>query len=335
MRRNPRHFAALAATVLTIGSLLALSIFLRTYLREPVPRPEAHQPAFGSGPDLDGDGRTDLIAVAASGVTVTAATGGKLLDYAGPVLSGYQVSRLGGEYPVLFVRLAEAQYVGFAFDPGKGIMQMVTWPGGQLHGFGELTAGGELRRSVVGGATLRQQVVHLSLDKLRLEESGSRYEPLASPLPTPAEALTAAVEAAVLGLESELSVHFPDRAVARAFYDRWHGKLPAGGAVRVAQADDVNAGAMHGHRVPVTVWVSGKEAVAGLQGEAEFVSGPGGVQILRIELDALPLKVGSWAEAARLAGAGAGAKPVAAPFYGLFRFEGWTVDARTGKVERD
>ena len=334
MRRNPRHFAALAATVLTVGTLLALSIFLRAYIQAPVAPPEAHQPAFGSGPDLDGDGRTDLITVDGHGVTVTAATGGKLLAYEGQVLTGYQVSRLGGEYPVLFVRPAVAEYVGFAFDPGKGIMQMITWPGGQLRGWGELTAGGELHRTVAR-STLRRQVVQLSLNQLRLEEVGARYEPLASPLPTPAEALTAAVEAAVLGLESELSVHFPDRAVARAFYDQWHGKLPAGGAVRVAQADDVNAGAMHGHRVPVTVWVSGEEAVAGLQGEAEFVSGPGGVQILRIELDALPLKVGSWAEAARLTGVGASVRPAAAPFYGLFRFEGWTVDARTGKVERE
>lgn len=332
MQRNPRYFTRLAATVLTIGTLLGLFLVARTYLWSPVQAPEANQPAFSSGPDLDADGRPDQIQAEANRLTVTAASGAPLLVYEGRILPGHQVARLGGEYPVLFVRTAEGEYAAFAYSPGAGLLQLAAWPGGQLRGYGELTPEGGLRHTVVGAAT-RQRVTRLRLNQLRLEAAGVVHEPLSSARPTPAEALAAAVEAVTLGIEREMGLHFPDPDVAKDFYSRWKGRLPAEGAVRVARADEVNAGAEHGHLVPVSVWVTGQDAVAGMQGNAEFVSGPTGVQILRIRLEPVPLKVASWMEAARLAGGGV--KLVDAPFYGVFRFDGWAVDAVTGKVERE
>lgn len=336
MRRKPRQFAVLAAVVMTAGCLLALSIFVRSWLQEPATSPEAHQPAFGAGPDFDNDGRPDRVAVSTDGVTVTSAAGGQLLVYKGTVLPGHQVLRLGGEYPVLFVQTARGEYAGFAYDPGKGLLQVLTWPGGGQRGYGELTASGALRQPVVG-ASVRTREVALALDKLRLTEAGVVWSPYSAPRATPADALAAAVESVVLGLEQELKVHFPDADVARSFWMQWNGKLPAGGVVRVAQADDVNAGAEHGHLVPVTVWVSGKAAVAGLKGQAEFASAPGGVVIRRLSLTNVPLKVTSWSQAATLAGAGA--KPSDSPFYGVFRFvaaqKRWAVDAVTGRVENE
>ncbi|HYF94703.1 MAG TPA: hypothetical protein VD969_21020 [Symbiobacteriaceae bacterium] len=336
MGRNPRHFAGLAGAVLTVGSLLALSIFLRGRVPAPAPSPEVNQPAFRSGSDLNGDGQPESIRLQPDRLIVMSPGGSQLLDYAGTLLPGYQIVRLGGEYPVLLVRTGDGEYAGFAFDPGAGLLQMVAWPGGQMRGYGELTADGGLRRTVVGSG-VRRQVTRLALNHLRLEDAGTSSEPLQSARPTPAEALAAAVETAVLGLEQELSVHFPDAAVAREFYARWHGKLPPDGTVRVARTDEVNAGAEHGHRVPVTIWVSGQGAVAGLSGDAEFVSSPEGVQIRRIRVDAVPLAVASWTDAAGRVGAGV--RPSDAPFYGVFRFEGagkrWAVDAVTGKVEQE
>jgi hypothetical protein len=338
MARNPRHFAVLAATVLTVGGLLALSLTLRMLAGPPAAAPEAGRSGLGAGPDLDGDERPDHIDLTPTRLTVTSGAGGELLLYEGLVLPGYQVVQLGGEYPVLFVSTARDEWAAFTYKPGHGLLEPVPWPDGKLRGYGELTPAGGLRQ-----AGVRSRLMLLTLDEHRLQEVSTALEPLRAPRPTPAEALAAAVEAAALGLEEELSVHFPDPEEARAFGTSLRGKLPRAGAVRVAHADEVNAGAEHGHRVPVTVWVSGENAVAGFRGEAEFASAPGGVQIRRIALAPVKLKVGSWTEATRRAASGAGAgdplRRADAPFYGVFRFEAgghrWSVDAVTGRAERE
>lgn len=350
MARNPRHFAVLAATVLTIGGLLALSLTLRMLAGPPAAAPEANRAGFGAGPDMDGDDRPDHIAVATERLTVTSGAGGKLLLYEGSVLRGFRVAQLGGDYPVLFVPTAPDEWAAFTYNPGLGLLEMVPWPDGRMRGYGDLTPAGGLRQTVAGfGGGVRSRLMRLTLDQRRLEEVSTAFEPLREARSTPAEALAAAVEAAALGLEEELGVHFPDPTEARAFYASLRGRLPRGGAVRVAQADEVNAGAEHGHMVPMTVWVSGENAVAGFRGEAEFASSPGGVQIRRIVLEPVELKVGSWSEAAQVVGA-AGAAAAAAragdtlrradvPFYGVFRFEAggsrWGVDAVTGQPERE
>ncbi|HYF77278.1 MAG TPA: hypothetical protein VD973_09110 [Symbiobacteriaceae bacterium] len=347
MARNPRHFAVLAATVLTVGGLLALSLTLRMLAGPPAAAPEGERSGFGAAPDLDGDDRPDHIDLTSTGLTVTSGAGGKLLDFDGTLLPGHRVAQLGGEYPVLFVPTAPDEWAAFSYSPGHGLLEMLPWPDGRMRGYGELTPAGGLRQAVVGfgggGAGLRSRLVLLTLEQHRLEAVSAAFEPLREPRPTPAEALAAAVEAAALGLEAELSVHFPDPEEARSFNASLRGKLPRGGAVRVAQADEVDAGAEHGHRVPVTVWVSGENAVAGLQGEAEFASAPGGVQIRRIALEPVTLKVGSWTEATRRATAAAGTgtevRRAEVPFYGVFRFEAgggrWSVDAVTGEAERE
>lgn len=352
MARNPRHFTVLAATVLTVGSLLALSITLRLLAGPPAAAPEAGRSGFGTAPDLDGDERPDHIDLTSTHLTVTSGGGTKLLLYDGTVLPDYRVVRLGGEHPVLFVPTAPDEWAAFTYNPGHGLLEMLPWPDGRMRGYGELTPAGGLRQTVAGfggGAGVRSRLMRLALDQGRLDEVSTAFEPLRQARSTPAEALAAAVEAAALGLEEELGIHFPDPEEARAFYGSLRGKLPRGGAVRVAQADEVNAGAEHGHQVPVTVWVSGENAVAGLRGEAEFASSPGGVQIRRIVLAPVKLKVASWAKAAEVAGA-AGAVAEAAgagdtlrradvPFYGVFRFEAggrrWGVDAVSGQTERE
>ncbi|MDF2630196.1 MAG: hypothetical protein K0R39_4027 [Symbiobacteriaceae bacterium] len=344
MARNPRHFALLAAAVLTVGGLLALSLTFRLLAGPPAAAPEPGRAGAQAGPDLDGDDRPDHIDLTSTGLTVTSGTGAKLLIYDGTLLPGHRVTQLGGAYPVLFVPTGREEWAAFTYNPGHGLLEMVTWPDGGLRGYGELTPAGGLRHPVVGaGSGARTRLMRLTLDHLRLDEVSTAFEPLREARSTPAEALAAAFEAATLGLDDELGVHFPDPEVARAFAASLRGKLPRGGAVRVAQADEVNAGAEHGHLVPVTVWVSGAEAVAGFTGEAEFASGPGGVQIRRIALEPVALKVTSWAEAVRRAQAAAGTGPLPrradAPFYGVFRFEAggkrWGVDAVTGQAERE
>lgn len=352
MARNPRHFAVLATAVLTVGALLALSLTLRLLGGPPAAAPEAGRSGFDLAPDLNGDERPDHIDLTSTSLTVTSGTGGKLLRYEGTVLPDYRVVPLGGEHPVLFVATAPEEWAAFTFNPGLGLLEMLPWPDGRMRGYGELTPAAGLRQTVAGfggGAGLRTRLMVLTLDQGRLEEVSTAFEPLREARSTPAGALAAAVEAAALGLEEELSVHFPDPEEARSFQASLRGKLPRGGAVRVAREDEVNAGAEHGHRVPVVVWVSGANAVAGFHGEAEFASSPGGVQIRRIALAPIRLKVDSWAKAAQAAGAagavaaGAGAgealRRADVPFYGVFRFEAagrrWGVDAVSGRAEQE
>ncbi len=150
---------------------------------------------------------------------------------------------------------------------------------------------------------------------------------VSEPLPTrPSQALVQMVEAAALGQASP-------------FLKELAGQLPAG-AVLVAGADEVDAGAEAGHTVPVSVWVSGPERVAGLVGTARFEAAGGGFRVRELDLKLIPLKVESWGQAhtaaRRLA---AGARRGDSPFYGRFRFTDGArllaVDALSGAVEEE
>lgn len=153
----------------------------------------------------------------------------------------------------------------------------------------------------------------------------------------PSEALARAVERAARGALPE--PYFTDRQAAARFLSHWQGRLIAGRAL-VAQADQFDAGAEHGHRVPATLWLDSGTRVMGLTGEAAFEPDPGGLRLRSLQLEQIPLAINTWAEAAgRLRQVhGAQGEPVGAtaPFYGLFRFrlEGleYAVDARTGEV---
>lgn len=300
--------------------------------------PEPARLAFGSSPDLNGDSRPDSIRRNGDTLTVTAGQGDDLLRFEAPGLLDYQVARLEGEYPVLFIQTAPGEWAAFTYSPGAGLLQAVTWPDGAMRGYGGLTEDGALSQAVVGSG-LRTRVVRMRLSRFQLENVETVWRPISEARRTPADALAAAVEAAALGLKAEMAVHFPDPAQAAAFYAKWHGTLPPGRAL-VAMADEVDAGAIHGHKVPVTVWVAGETGVAGIRGEAEFASGPGGVQIMQANLEAIPLQVRSWDEAGkRLKAARPGAGPVQraqAPFYGTFRFVAgdrrYGVNAATGEV---
>lgn len=153
----------------------------------------------------------------------------------------------------------------------------------------------------------------------------------------PSEALARAVERAARGALPE--PYFQDRAAAARFLDRWQGRL-IDGRVRVAKADQFDAGAEHGHRVPVTLWIDNDSRVMGLTGEALFDSTPAGLKLLDLRLDPVKLRVPTWAEAARRVekAAAAGRRPDRAesPFYGDFRFtlgdRRYAVSAQTGEV---
>ncbi len=338
-----------AAGMAAATSLVAAALTLFTWAVSPPPsEPDAaglpdipSRVAFMSGPDLDGDGWADTVRHGPGGLTVTAATGAVLLRLQSPVSGGVQVVNLGGEYPVLFAEVEPGEYAAFAFAPGTGLLQAVTWPDGQMRGHGELTPDGALHQRLAGG-TVRRRTLLLALEKLRLRAVRTVTEPLTRAPARPSETLAAAVEAAALGLRSEMVVHFAEEADGMAFYRRWHGSLPAGTA-RVALAGDVDAGAVHGHQVPITVWVTGPDNVAGLRGEVAFVPpDPGSpARIRHLSLEPVPLQVDSWAEAKRRLRE---VRPwlglihrAESPFYGRFRLEAhgyrYTVDAVTGEVE--
>lgn len=333
------------AAALFIGLMIATVVMERNGPRRatpaPSPEPGTAAPAFATRPDLDGDGAPDRVEASMQGLTVfSGKTGARLLAFPAPIHGEVQVARLGGAYPVLFAPTAPDEYAAFTYDPGTGVMSAVTWPDGRMRGYGELTRDGSLKEAVVAGAT-RSRVVGLALDKLRLEPVTSVYQPLTESRKTPSAALQAAVEAVVLDLRDELPTHIPDADVADKLYKDWHGKLPAGKVV-VAQADEVDAGAEHGHTIPVTVWIAGEREVVGLKGDAAFVSGPTGVQIRQLSLSAIPLKVRTWNDAAkaimtRRQGSATQLERAPVPFYGRFRFvagdQRYAVDAATGAVE--
>lgn len=156
----------------------------------------------------------------------------------------------------------------------------------------------------------------------------------------PSEALARAVERVARGALPE--PYFANQAAAAGFLDRWQGQL-IDGRVRVAMADQFDAGAEHGHRVPVTVWIDSDSQVMGLTGEAVFEPGPGGLKLRDLRLEPVKLAVSGWAEAARRVQE---AHPLDgqptrtdAPFYGQFRFNQagrrYAVDARTGEVVQE
>jgi hypothetical protein len=163
----------------------------------------------------------------------------------------------------------------------------------------------------------------------------------------PSATLAAAVEATVRGRPQEMRLFYAAAAPGDRFYQLWAGRLPAGN-VTVAQADEVDAGAEHGHLVPVTLWVDNRREVAGLQGEARWIRGESGYRIDSLRLARMPLQVSSWADAARRVSAvltkpgmpvlqpDEAPRPVSAPFHGRFEFlsaQGrYAVDAQTGEV---
>ena len=125
--------------------------------------------AFGTGQDLDGDGRPERIMAGHEGLQVLAATGALLLDFGAAVAPDITVAQLGGEYPVLFAATSPSEYIAFAYDPAKGLLRAVTWPGGQMRGYGELQPDGALLEAVVSSAGAKHQIATFRLNRLRLE----------------------------------------------------------------------------------------------------------------------------------------------------------------------
>lgn len=330
-----------AGLLVTGGALLAGALHAAWQDAQPLEDQPATVAFRTGGPDVDGDGRPDYVRADGAGVDVVAATGTRLLAYGTPVLRGYQLIPLGGEYPMLFVQTAVGEWAGFTYDPGAGLMRLVTWPDGRQRGYGSLTPEGALVQAVAGGGSgARSMVSQFRLEGLHLQAAGTAYQPVLAVRSTPSEALSAAVEAVGYGLREELRVHFAEPEQAESFYRRLRAVVPSG-AVLMAQADEVNAGAQHGHRVPVTIWVSTHETVVGLQGEAQFAVTGEGARIQYAGLGPVPLKVDSWEKAAALvkAHSGTAAHPTGAPFYGIFRLEAggkqFAVEARTGEVESE
>lgn len=153
----------------------------------------------------------------------------------------------------------------------------------------------------------------------------------------PSEALSRAVERVARGALPE--PYFLDQALAAKFLERWQGRLIEG-RVRVAMADQFDAGAENGHRVPVSLWIDSDSRVMGLTGEATFEPTPGGLKLRQLHLEPVPLAVPTWAEAAarvrRADPIGGEPTRTDAPFYGLFRFSQqdgrYAVSAQTGEV---
>lgn len=340
MRHNPRLTGVIGtalAAVVSVGA--AWAIRPRS---APVPDPAAMDPgpaqvAFVQGSDLDGDGRADGVQWTETGLLVTDGSGSTLLRYEGPIVSKPITARPGGDTPVLFAETAKGEYAAFAFNPGKGVLQAMVWPDGRMRGYGELSADGSLKETMVG-STVRVRSVELRADRLRLIAGRIRYEPRTTPGSTPSEALTAAIEAAALDLASEMALHFEKPESGEAFLSAWKGKLPVG-TVRVAHADEVNAGGEFGHVVPVSVWIAGATEVAGLRGEASFTPASGGFRVRALRLDLLPLKIRSYQQATQLVADPEPVKPADVPFYGQFRLTAgerrYSVDALTGRVERE
>lgn len=128
---------------------------------------------------------------------------------------------------------------------------------------------------------------------------------------------------------------FSDGAVRERFVAAATGQLPSGSVARVSRADDLNAGAENGHRVPVEVWAENGREVSGLAGEVSFVQEDGLFRIASLELKPVPLRVTTWAQAASIVEA-PGAIPRPVPFLGHFRLQHGerrlAVNARTGEV---
>lgn len=154
----------------------------------------------------------------------------------------------------------------------------------------------------------------------------------------PAEVLAEAVSRLADGDKAGLERLFSGSAARERFAAALAGQLPPGAAARVARADDLNAGAENGHRVPVEVWVDNGREVAGLSGEVAFVQDGGAFLISSVELKPIPLRVTSWVQAVRETGA-PGATPRPVPFLGRFRLQAgerrFSVEARTGEVEAE
>jgi predicted DNA-binding ribbon-helix-helix protein len=83
--------------------------------------------------------------------------------------------------------------------------------------------------------------------------------------------------------------------------------------------------------------------VAGLHGEAGFITASDGVRVRHLRLEAMPLAVPSWGEAARrveaVKASATATQKLEAPFYGTFHLMAdnrhYAVDALTGKVDQD
>lgn len=154
----------------------------------------------------------------------------------------------------------------------------------------------------------------------------------------PDEVLAAAVSRLAKGDEPGLQSLFADGAVRQRFAEAAGGLLPPGSAARVARADDLNAGAENGHRVPVEVWAENGREVMGLSGEVAFVRKGDAFRIASLEVRPIPLRVRTWAQAAQMADS-PGASPRPVPFLGRFRLQDGerrlAVDARTGEVEEE
>ena len=353
MRWRRKEVAGVLAAVTVIAAVLVVALVYGPGAR-PAPmqvppadaaaeRQEDASVAFQSAPDLDGDGKPDAVHHGSEGLQVVGGNHTPLLDFPTPVLS-YTVARLGGEYPVLFAQTATDEYAAFAFAPGRGLLQILTWPDGQLRGHGALTPDGELVRTVATGGRTHEERVKLQLRQLALETAPSASTPAAALKPPsarsrPSAALAAAVQAVAAG---QAPAPFASAGGAEEFRRQWQGALPRDGKALVAQADDVDAGAENGHTVPVVVWVAGDLGVTGLQGSAAFEPGAGGAwQVRQADLHPLTLTVRSWAEAAErlrtVRAAVTGLKRAPVPFYGGFRFDTdqgrFVVDAISGRVE--
>lgn len=156
---------------------------------------------------------------------------------------------------------------------------------------------------------------------------------------TPSETLVTAMSSLGRGQSAEIPDLFVSPVDGKAFVRLWQGRVPTGD-VRVSTADQVDGGAEAGHRVPVEIWVSGPQNVAGQSGVARFVATPAGPRIGELRLAPITLKVAQWSTAAaQLPSRAQVPRPAGAPFYGRFRFEAgekrFAVDARTGAVEEE
>lgn len=153
----------------------------------------------------------------------------------------------------------------------------------------------------------------------------------------PSETLVRALERTARGL---IPVpYFVDSNAADRFLAHWEDQLVEGKA-QVESADDLDAGAIHGHVVPVTLWLDGGSRVMGLTGTVGFEPTGNGPRIRQLDLRTLPLAIPTWERATRrLRQAGHREGPVfrgVAPFFGRFHFslggQRYAVDARTGEV---
>jgi hypothetical protein len=191
-----------------------------------------------------------------------------------------------------------------------------------------------IARRTRGGLMIILAAGLVTMAALQLREAG---RPIPRPAATPAGALASAVQMAAERRRDGVDLYFADAGTAGRFFDQWATRLPRG-TVRVARADEVNAGGENGHRIPVEVWLEGARVV-GLRGEAQFVMGPQGARIAHLELQAIPLSIPTREDAARLLRSrlSTPVTPVTGPFYGRYRFAGagrtYDVDAATGVVD--